>query len=138
MKDNDRQNVSNSNSVQNLRSLFQKKRKTLLIAIVLVIVAVAFATQWISAKDENLKLKPVHAVEKDSKAAWNELQQSAQSRLRSANNQPDIVREIMNELVTFATNHSDTRKPYSPGSITLFWQPAWETMISPEKVSSWR
>ena len=70
----------------------------ILITTVLGGLALAFATQWISAQDAAKKPKPGQTVRQDSKAAWDELRQSAQSRLHSANDQSAIVREIMNEL----------------------------------------
>lgn len=108
MKDKDRQNASNRKTLQFLKSFWLKKRLTFLISGVLCLVAFVFAAQWMSAQDAANAPKSGKTAKLDSKAAWTELQQSAQNRLHAAEDQTAVVREIMNELANFARTYART------------------------------
>ena len=110
MKDKDRQNASNRKSLRFLLSLWQKKRMPLLVSGVLCVVALVFAAKWMIAQDARNYPKSGKIVKLDSEAAWTEFQQSAQNRLRAAEDQTATVREIMNELVNFARTYAGTEE----------------------------
>ena len=86
--------------------VWRHNRIAILILSLLSVISLVFATRWINAQEPvpTLALREA-AIEpklkQDSKSAWDDLQQSAQSRLSSANDQTATARAIMDDLLDF-------------------------------------
>lgn len=115
MKHTDTQMIGRQSSRHFWSVVWRHNRIAILILSLLSVISLVFATRWINAQEPvpTLALREA-AIEpklkQDSKSAWDDLQQSAQSRLSSANDQTATARAIMDDLLDFATAYSGTEE----------------------------